>query len=68
MSKASTATRTYTSPLHWTFFAELLVMAYCLAGTAILITRGEGPWAVPLVFWAVCLGLVAQLQMSPRLA
>ena len=67
-SKAAAAARTYSSPLHWTFFAELLFMAYCLVGAALLITRGEGPWAVPLLFWAVCLGLVAQLQMSPRLA
>jgi cellulose synthase/poly-beta-1,6-N-acetylglucosamine synthase-like glycosyltransferase len=62
------AARTYTSPLHWTFFAELVVIGYCFATTAVLMSRGEGLWAVPLVFWAMCLGLVAQMQMSPRLA
>lgn len=61
----SAAARAYTSPLHWTFFAELLVIAYCLAGTALLISRGEAMWAIPLLFWAICLGLVAQLQMTP---
>jgi hypothetical protein len=65
---AKGATRAYTSPLHWTFFAELLVLGYCLLTAALLISRGEGPWAVPLVFWAACLGLVAQMQMSPKLA
>jgi cellulose synthase/poly-beta-1,6-N-acetylglucosamine synthase-like glycosyltransferase len=61
-------TRLYTSPLHWTFFAELAVIAYCIFGTALLFERGEGLWAIPLLFWAMCLGLVVQMQMSPRLA
>jgi len=60
--------RGYTSPLHWTFFAELLVIGYCFVTTAVLMSRGEALWAVPLVFWAMCLGLVAQMQMSPKLA
>jgi glycosyltransferase involved in cell wall biosynthesis len=58
----------YVSPLHWTFYAEILVVAYCVTSAAILINTGEGLWAIPLVFWAVCMGLVAQLQMVPRLA
>ncbi len=58
----------YASPLHWTFFAELLVIAYCVLGTALLVQHGEALWAVPMLFWAICLGLVAQLQMTPRLA
>jgi hypothetical protein len=61
-------TRAYASPLHWTFFAEILVIAYCLAGTALLFGQGEALWAIPMLFWAMCLGLVAQLQMAPRLA
>jgi len=65
---AKTAARAYASPLHWTFFAELAVIGYCLMTTAVLMSRGEGLWAVPLVFWAMCLGLVAQMQMSPKLA
>ncbi|MEQ1855192.1 MAG: glycosyltransferase [Longimicrobiales bacterium] len=65
---AAKGVRTYTSPLHWTFFAELIVIGYCLLATALLLSRGEGAWAVPLVFWAMCLGLVAQMQMSPKLA
>jgi cellulose synthase/poly-beta-1,6-N-acetylglucosamine synthase-like glycosyltransferase len=67
VSKTATP-RLYSSPLHWTFFAELAVMCYCVFGTAILLGRGEGLWAIPLVFWAMCLGLVVQMQMSPRLA
>jgi hypothetical protein len=67
VSKAA-APRLYSSPLHWTFFAELAVMGYCVFGTTLLLGRGEGLWAVPLVFWAMCLGLVVQMQMSPRLA
>jgi cellulose synthase/poly-beta-1,6-N-acetylglucosamine synthase-like glycosyltransferase len=62
------AARLYTSPLHWTFFAELAVIVYCVFGTALLLGRGEGLWAIPLLFWAMCLGLVVQMQMSPRLA
>jgi len=62
----STAEKQYDSPLHWTFFAELMLIAYCLLGTALLVSRGEGLWAVPMLFWALCLGLVAQLQMAPR--
>jgi hypothetical protein len=62
------APRIYTSPLHWTFFAELAVIVYCGFGTALLLARGEGLWAIPLLFWAMCLGLVVQMQMSPRLA
>lgn len=67
-AKAAAHVRTYTSPLHWTFFAELAVIGYCLLTTALLFSRGEALWAVPLVFWAMCLGLVAQMQVSPRLA
>jgi cellulose synthase/poly-beta-1,6-N-acetylglucosamine synthase-like glycosyltransferase len=67
-SQAPTVARAYSSPLHWTFFAELLVIAYCLVGTALLIGQGEALWAIPMLFWAMCLGLVAQLQMAPRLA
>jgi cellulose synthase/poly-beta-1,6-N-acetylglucosamine synthase-like glycosyltransferase len=60
--------KAYASPLHWTFFAELLVIAYCLMSTALLFSQGEALWAIPLLFWAMCLGLVAQLQIAPRLA
>lgn len=67
-AKAAPGPRLYTSPLHWTFFAELAVIGYCLFGTALLFERGEGLWAIPLLFWAMCLGLVVQMQMSPRLA
>lgn len=54
----------YSSPLHWTFFAELLVMAYCVAGAVFLVQQGEGLWALAMVFWAVCLGLMVQQQVS----
>ncbi|MGE0160292.1 MAG: glycosyltransferase [Gemmatimonadales bacterium] len=65
---AAATPRLYSSPLHWTFFAELAVIGYCLFGTAVLFARGEGLWAIPLLFWGMCLGLVVQMQMSPRLA
>jgi len=65
---ATGAVKQYSSPLHWTFFAELLVIAYCLAGTALLVSRGEALWAIPMLFWAMCLGLVVQFQMAPRVA
>lgn len=58
----------YTVPLHWSFFIEVLVMAYCIASTAVLVEAGEGFWAVPLVFWAFCLGIVAQQQLTPATA
>jgi cellulose synthase/poly-beta-1,6-N-acetylglucosamine synthase-like glycosyltransferase len=61
----ATAPRLYESPLHWTFFAEILVATYCLAGTAMLVNAGEGFWAIPLVFWAGCLALVIRLQLTP---
>jgi cellulose synthase/poly-beta-1,6-N-acetylglucosamine synthase-like glycosyltransferase len=67
-SAKSTTRRLYSSPLHWTFFAELAVIVYCVFGTTVLLGRGEGLWAIPLLFWAMCLGLVVQMQMSPRLA
>ena len=63
---ASGRNRAYAIPLHWTFFVELLVVAYCLSATALLVSQGQGPWAVPLVFWAMCIGLVGLLQMAPR--
>jgi len=63
-AEISSAPEQYHSPLHWTFFLEIALAGYCLWGTWFLIEQGEGFWAVPLVFWAVCLGLVAQLQMT----
>lgn len=58
----------YSSPLHWTFFAEVLVMAYCLGGAAFLIQQGEGLWSLAMFFWAFCLGLMIQQQVSTRTA
>lgn len=54
----------YASPLHWTFFAELLVMAYCVAGAVFLVQQGEALWSLAMVFWALCLGLMVQQQVS----
>ncbi|MSR22094.1 MAG: glycosyltransferase [Gemmatimonadetes bacterium] len=56
------ANRAYASPLHWTFFLELLVILYCVAGLRFLVDRGEVLWAFPLLFWALCLGMVVVLQ------
>jgi hypothetical protein len=60
--------RSYQVPLHWTFFAELLLIGYCVFGATLLISKGEGLWAMPLLFWGACVGLVAQLQLVPRAA
>lgn len=60
--------KAYASPLHWTFFAEVAVLAYCLLTSSWLIANGEALWAIPLVFWGGCVGLVAQLQLTPRKA
>ncbi|HKJ01709.1 MAG TPA: hypothetical protein VJ997_04620, partial [Longimicrobiales bacterium] len=63
---ATSRARPYASPLHWTFFVELGVLAYCLLGSTLLMARGEALWALPLVFWGMCLGLVARLQLTPQ--
>ena len=54
----------YANPLHWTFFLEILVLGYSLAAAAVLINHGEALWSIPLLFWAMCLGLVVQQQLS----
>jgi cellulose synthase/poly-beta-1,6-N-acetylglucosamine synthase-like glycosyltransferase len=56
----------YASPLHWTFALELAVIGYCLWSTALLVSRGESLWAVAMLFWGLCIGLVAALQVRPR--
>jgi hypothetical protein len=58
------AARVYASPLHWSFYAEVVLVVYCAGAAALLITRGEGLWAVPLVFWGLCLALVAGMQFA----
>ncbi len=60
------AAEPYLSPLHWTFFAEVAVLAYCLLASGLLMTRGDALWALPLIFWGMCIGLVARLQLSPQ--
>ena len=61
--------RAYSSPLDWTFFAELLVIVYCAFGAAMLIDAGEAFWSVPMFMWALCMGLMVQQQMlTPRTA
>jgi hypothetical protein len=62
------AERAYSSPLHWTFFAELLVMVYCFAGAVLLVQQGQGLWSLAMVFWGACLGLMVQQQMTRSLA
>jgi hypothetical protein len=59
----------YASPLDWTFFAEILVIAYCAFGATMLIEAGEAFWSVPMFMWALCMGLMVQQQMlTPRAA
>jgi cellulose synthase/poly-beta-1,6-N-acetylglucosamine synthase-like glycosyltransferase len=62
------ADKAYSNPLHWTFFAELALASYCIVGAVVLFTRGEALWALPLVFFGICIAVVVQLQMAPRLA
>ena len=57
----------YASPLHWTFFAELAVVAYCVAGAVFLVQQGEALWSLAMVFWAICLGLMVQQQVRSGL-
>lgn len=58
----------YQSRLHWTFFLEFVVVIYCLASSALLISRGEALWSIPLFFWGACVGLVMKLQLSDQAA
>ncbi len=62
------AGRAYVSPLHWTFFLEIAVTAYAIAGAAMLVGAGEGFWSVAMVFWAGCMGLTIQQQVVARTA
>ncbi len=56
----------YRTPLHWTFFAEILVIAYCVASAAWLIQQGEGLWSLAMIVWGACLGLMVQQQIVHR--
>lgn len=60
------APRPYASPLHWTFFAEALVLLYCIATAALLVSQGEALWSLPMLFWGACLAVVVRLQMTPQ--
>ncbi len=62
LAELAAAARPYRSTLHWTFFLELLVIAYCAIGLSLLVMRGQGLWAFPLFFWGGCLTLVVVLQ------
>lgn len=59
------ADRPYSTPLHWTFFAELLGVAYCVVGAVILIQQGEALWSLALILWGASLGLIVQQQLIP---
>ncbi len=54
------------TPLDWTFFVELAVLAYCLAGAALLVQRGEPLWSLAMLLWAGCLALIVQQQLTGR--
>ena len=56
--------RSYSTPLHWTFAAEILLIIYCVFAASFLIARSESLWALPLILWAGCLGLVVILQIE----
>ena len=57
------ADRPYSTPLHWTFFAEGLAVTYCLVGAVVLIQRGEALWSLALILWGASLGLIVQQQL-----
>jgi cellulose synthase/poly-beta-1,6-N-acetylglucosamine synthase-like glycosyltransferase len=59
------AARPYGIALHWTFFLELLVIGYCVAGADLLAQRGEAIWMTPLLVWGFCLSMVVLLQCMP---
>lgn len=59
---ADAASRRYRSALHWTFFLELITIAYCAVGLDLLVERGQALWAFPMLFWGACLMLVVVLQ------
>ncbi|MDX1493747.1 MAG: glycosyltransferase family 2 protein, partial [Longimicrobiales bacterium] len=54
----------YRSPLHWTFFGELLLALYCMAGAVLLVQRGEALWSLAMVFWAMCMALMLHQQLA----
>jgi len=56
----------YASPLHWTFFVEVAVMAYCVAGAVFLVQQGEALWSLAMIFWALCMALMVQQQTRTR--
>ncbi len=62
------ADRAYASPLHWTFFLEIAVMAYSVWSANLLVRAGEPLWSLAMVFWAVCMGLTIQQQVVARTA
>ena len=53
----------YQSALHWTFFLELAVAAYCLRSALLLVEANEALWAIAMVLWAFCVTVVAGLQL-----
>jgi cellulose synthase/poly-beta-1,6-N-acetylglucosamine synthase-like glycosyltransferase len=58
----------YASALHWTFFVEVAVMAYCVAGAVFLVQQDEALWSLAMIFWALCMALMVQQQTRTRLA
>ena len=62
----SGANRPYSTPLHWTFFVELLAVGYCIGGAVVLIQQGEALWSLVMILWGVSLGLIAQQQLIRR--
>lgn len=60
---AGRAQTAYSSPLHWSFAAEVLVIVYCLLSAVLLLQRGEWFWVFPLLFWGACVALVVKLQV-----
>jgi cellulose synthase/poly-beta-1,6-N-acetylglucosamine synthase-like glycosyltransferase len=63
--RALGADRPYTLGLDWTVFLEMSLVGYAAFGAGLLVSRGEALWALPLLFWGMCLALVVQLQVRP---
>jgi hypothetical protein len=57
------ADRPYSTRLHWTFFAEVVAVAYCIGGAVVLIQQGEALWSLLMILWGTSLGLIAQQQL-----
>lgn len=55
--------RVYVTPVHWSLYAELITIIYCMASLCILVLQGRWFWAPPCLLWAICLAVVVGFQL-----